>query len=86
MIMDGVTISDGAIVATGAVVTKDVPPYAIVGGVPAKVIKYKFSPEIIARLEEIKWWDLPDEKITEVIDLFHIKNPTLEDINKYFPV
>ena len=85
IIMDGVTIGDGAVVATGAVVTKDVPPYAIVGGVPAKVIKYKFSQEVIDRLEEIKWWNLSDEKITEVIDLFHIKNPSLEDINHYFP-
>ena len=85
VVMDGVTIGDGAIVATGAVVTKDVPPYAIVGGVPAKVIKYKFSQEVIDRLEEIKWWDLPDEKITEVVDLFHIKNPSLEDINRFFP-
>lgn len=85
IIMDGVEIGDGAIVATGAVVTKDVPPYAIVGGVPAKVIKYKFPQEVIDRLEEIKWWNLPDEKITEVIDLFHKKDPTLEDINSYFP-
>ena len=85
IILDGVTIGDGAIVATGAVVTKDVPPFAIVGGVPAKVLKYKFSQEIIDRLEEIQWWNLPDEKITEVIDLFHTKNPSLDDINRYFP-
>ena len=53
----GVTIGDGAIIATGAVVTKDVPPFAIVGGVPAKVIRYRFPPEIIARLMAAKWWD-----------------------------
>ena len=86
IIMDGVTIGDGAIVATGAVVTKDVPPFAIVGGVPAKVIKFKYPQEVIDRLEEIKWWNLPDEEITKRIDLFHIANPTLEDINRYFPV
>lgn len=85
IIMDGVTIGDGAIVATGAVVTKDVPPFSIVGGVPAKIIKYKFPQEVIDRLEEIQWWNLPDEEITNVIDLFHVKNPTLEDINKFFP-
>lgn len=85
IILDGVNIGDGAIVATGAVVTKDVPPFAIVGGVPAKVIKYKFPQDVIDRLEEIQWWNLPDEKITEVVDLFHIKNPSLEDINRYFP-
>lgn len=84
IIMDGVTIGDGAIVATGAVVTKDVPPFSIVGGVPAKVIKYKFPPEMIERLEEIQWWNLPDEEISKIIDLFHTKNPTLEDLNKYF--
>jgi len=85
IIMDGVTIGDGAIVAAGSVVTKDVPQFAVAGGAPAKVIKYRFSQEVINRLEEIQWWNLPDEKITEVVDLFHIKNPTLEDINRYFP-
>ena len=85
MIMDGVTIGDGATVAAGAIVTKDVPPFALVAGIPAKIIKYKFPQEVIDRLEEIQWWNLPDEKITEVVDLFHIKNPSLEDINRYFP-
>lgn len=85
MVMDGVTIGDGVTVAAGAIVTKDIPPYAIVGGIPAKVIKFKFSQEVIDRLEEIKWWNLPDEKITKVIDLFHKKNPTIEDLNYYFP-
>lgn len=86
LILDGVTIGDGAIVAAGAVVTKDVPPFAVVGGVPAKVLKYRFSPEIIERLLEIKWWNLPDEEITRIKDLFHIPNPTLEDLDRYFPI
>lgn len=85
IIMDGVTIGDGAIVAAGAVVTKDVPPFAVVGGVPAKVVKYRFSPEIIERLLEIQWWNLPDEEITRVKDLFHIPNPTMEDLDRFFP-
>lgn len=63
VIMAGVTIGDGAIIGTRAVVTKDVEPYSIVGGVPAKEIRKRFSPEIIAKLMELKWWDWPEEKI-----------------------
>lgn len=84
-IMNGVTIGDGAVVAANAVVTKDVPPYAIVGGVPAKVIKYRFSQDIIARLIQIEWWNLSDDEILRIKDLFHIPNPTISDIEKYFP-
>lgn len=65
IIKGGVTIGDGAVVAMGAVVTKDVPPYAIVGGVPAKVIRYRFDKEIIHSLMQIKWWDWPAETIRE---------------------
>lgn len=84
-VMDGIRIGDGAIVAAGSVVTKDVPPYSVVGGAPAKLIKYRFPQEIIDRLLEIKWWNLPDEEITKVIDLFHKRNVTIDDLNSYFP-
>ena len=59
VVMSGVTIGNGAVVAARAVVTKDVPPYAIVGGMPAKVIRYRFDPATIAALERIAWWDWP---------------------------
>jgi acetyltransferase-like isoleucine patch superfamily enzyme len=67
-IMSGVHIGQGAVVAAGAVVTKDVPPYAIVGGVPAKVIKYRFSPEVIELLLKLDYSKLTDAMIRERID------------------
>ena len=62
-IIKGVKIGNGAIIGSNAVVTKDVPPYAIVGGNPAKIIRYRFSPEIIDALDKIKWWYWPLEKV-----------------------
>jgi len=80
LVMGGVNVGDGAIIAARALVTKDVPPYAIVGGVPAKVIKYRFSDEIIEKLLEIKWWDFSDEEITENIEVFRKPDLTLDDL------
>ena len=63
IVLSGVTIGHGAVVAAHAVVTRDVPPYAIVGGNPAKVIRYRFDEETVAALLEAPWWDLPRDKI-----------------------
>ena len=67
VIMPGVTIGDGAIIGTRAVVTKDIAPYTIVGGVPAKPIRKRFSEETIHSLLKIKWWDWSDERIRKNI-------------------
>ncbi len=69
IIMDGVTVGDGAIVAANAVVTKDVPPYAIVAGIPAKVLSYRFQQEKVDMLLSLKWWDLPIEEINTAIEI-----------------
>lgn len=65
LLLGGVKIGDGAVVAAGAVVASDVPPYAIVGGCPAKVIKYRFKQDEISRLLAEKWWNLPLEEIAK---------------------
>ncbi len=64
-VMPGVVVGDGAIIASNATVTRDVPPYTIVGGNPAKEIRKRFSDDKIKRLLELKWWDWPVEKITQ---------------------
>lgn len=74
VIMSGVTIGDGAIIGTRAVVTKDVPPYTIAGGVPAKPIRKRFSDETIDSLLQIRWWDWPKEKIAQNISAIQSGN------------
>jgi hypothetical protein len=79
-IMSNVNIGDGAIVAYGAVVTKDVMPYSIVGGVPARHLKFRFEEYIVERLLEIRWWELNDSFLKQHFKRFH--NP-LDFINFY---
>ena len=86
LINGGVTVGHGAVIGAGAVVVKDVPPYAIVGGVPAKIIRFRFSPEVIEKLLELQWWNLPDETLKEHIALFQQENITVEDLSQFMSI
>lgn len=65
-IKNGITVGDGAVLAAHAVITKDVPPYAVVAGVPAKIIRYRFSADIIEELLRLRWWELEDNMIKQI--------------------
>lgn len=81
LITNGANIGNGVIAAAGAVITKDVPDYAVVGGVPAKIIKYRYTPEQIEALNRIEWWNWSDDEIRERYDDFYL--PIEEFIVKY---
>ena len=69
VIMSGVKVGDGAVIGAYSIVTKDVPPYTIVAGNPAKQIRKRFSDEVINKLLELKWWNMDESKINEISDI-----------------
>lgn len=70
IIMPGLTVGNGAIIGAGAVVTKDIPPYAICAGVPAKIIKFRFESDMVEKIESLEWWHWSKEKIAANIQYF----------------
>ena len=79
IILSGVNIGDGAIIGARAVVTKDVPPYTVVGGIPAKEIKKRFDAETIDKLQQIQWWDWSFEKIQQFLP--YLMNGEVDKLN-----
>ncbi|WP_129990606.1 CatB-related O-acetyltransferase [Rahnella sp. CFA14(1/10)] len=83
IVMQGLKIGHGSIIGAGAVVTKDVPPFAIVGGVPAKIIRYRFNDETITKLLDLKWWDLDPEDLAHIdFDKIELAIKQVEEIKK----
>jgi acetyltransferase-like isoleucine patch superfamily enzyme len=81
IIIGGVNIGHGSVIGSGAVVTKDVPPFAIVGGVPAKLIRYRFDSELISLILKSKWWDNSFETLTQVSKYSHDPKRFIAEIN-----
>lgn len=77
LIKGGVTIGNGAVIGVRSVVTKNVPPYAVVAGVPARVIKYRFEKEKIDYLQRLQWWDWDLQRIVKLLDKLHAFDPSL---------
>ena len=71
ILLPGVTVGDGAVIVAGAVVEEDVPPYAILAGSPARIVRYRFDPDTVAKLLAIRWWDWPDDRIKAELPAFY---------------
>ena len=76
VVLDGLNVGDGAIIGAGAVVVRDVEPYSVVGGVPAKTIRMRYDDKTVSNLLEIKWWDWPTDRLRELAHLFRTDDVT----------
>lgn len=83
-ILSGVIIGNGACITNSSVVTKDIPPYTIVGGIPAKEIKKRYDPSVVKLLEDLKWWDWDEDKIKTNLDFFNsnLNQLSIDEIKK----
>jgi acetyltransferase-like isoleucine patch superfamily enzyme len=82
LIRQGVRIGDGAVIGMGSIVTKDVEDYAIVAGSPARLIRMRFSDEVVAKLQEIRWWELGDEELVQYAPYFTDPDRFIAEITK----
>lgn len=81
-VLDGVTIGDGAVIGAGAVVSKNIPPYAVAVGCPIRIIKYRFSPEIIEELLAVQWWNKDEDVLKKVENHFYNIDLFLEEVRE----
>ncbi|MFH0755876.1 MAG: CatB-related O-acetyltransferase [Bacteroidota bacterium] len=83
LVMGGVRIGHGVVVGAGSIVTHDLPDYSVAVGVPARVIKYRYEEQVIKRLLELRWWEMPEEDLIRNIKIFKKQGVTLDDLENF---